>query len=625
MLALLLSLLSFLVGPLLFTTIRQRKAVYGFLDGFVLVGVAGLVLGDILPQAFQSVASASWQVPVLAVAGFFLPFLLERQLGSLPFSPSKLFQGLMVLGLFFHQTLDGMAINGPSPGDGTVFLQLAIVLHQLPKGFLLWSLARPAAGRALATLMILGLSGSTIAGFFLAGTLSGILRSHALWLFQAFVAGGLLHVIVHHVPGERTDLAQRGTAFWSGLGAFLSIAALFALHLTHHQAAHAGEPPSEFQEAFRVLFLESAPSILLGIVAAGALHAFLPKVMGRWFQGRSRISQTLRGIAIGMPLPLCSCGVAPVFLSLVQKGVPTAAAIAFLIATPEIGLDSVFLSWKLLGLKITLIRLALAFLVAMAVGLTISWLMDKRQSRNSLPFEPPLEEAPETITRGGRIIEAARYGGGEIVDEIGIWLIAGLSIAALLKPLAAPDWIANFSRGWDVLVFSALGLPVYVCASGATPFAAALLQKGISVGAVLVFLITGPATNVTTFGILKRTHGLGSAILFAAAVVVFSIAFGFTINWLFPEAAVSVPPLAGESHGWLEAVSAAALLVLFLISLLRRGPRGFLHPLGVIFSGGPSLAAVFGWSRLAPHDHEDRHGHGHEPGHGHIHTPSRSL
>ena len=618
MTALLLSLISIAIGPLFFSTLRQRKAIYGLLDGFVLIGVAGLVLVEVLPRAFESVSTGKWLVLLLASVGFILPLFLEKRLSILPFSPGNFFQGLMIVGLFFHQLLDGMALHNPSHGHGhdhsqgpfSFHLQIAIVLHQLPKGFLLWSVLRGKNGDNLARLLIIGLAGMTVAGYFLASTLNDLLHNQTVWLFQSFVAGGLLHVIMHHVPGEKTGLAQKGMAFWSGLGAMVSLGALLSLHFFESTAGH-GESMAEqhsggVSNAFMHLFLESAPSILLGLCAAGVVHAFLPNLVAKWFHGKGRFSQTLRGIAIGIPLPICSCGVAPVYLGLMRKGVPTAAAIAFLIATPEIGLESVFLSWRLLGLKITLIRLALAFLVAMTVGLTISKFIEMRGKTNVLD-QPQIPEDDSVDKEQGKFIRAIRFGGGEIVDEIGIWLLAGISIAALLQPLTTPKWLTEIPEGMEILLFSVIGLPVYVCASGATPLASVLLQKGISVGAVLVLLINGPATNVTTFGTVKRVHGVVSALVFALAILVSSIVFGFAVNLLFPEVSAPILSLHEKSFNWIDWAAALVLVGLFASSIVRKGPRGFLAPLGALSTGGAMTSG------------EGGDGHSHSHGHDHCH------
>ena len=131
-----------------------------------------------------------------------------------------------------------------------------------------------------------------------------------------------------------------------------------------------------------------------------------------------------------------------------------------------------------------------------------------------------------------------------------------------------------------MLLFALLGVPTYVCASSATPLVAALMVGGLSPGAALAFLITGPATNATTFGLLAGLHGWKAALAFSLTLITFSVAFGFAVNGIF--GTISTPPLdalIAEDASLLKVVSLWALLVLFLASLLRRGVRKFLGEL----------------------------------------------
>ena len=614
MIQLCISLAGLLLGPIAYRFSRRREGLYGCIDGFVLVGVSGLILTEVLPE---TVAAAGYWAIACAAAGFVLPLLLERRLSLLPFSPNAFFRWLMILGLILHQLLDGVALSEGLVQGGGVPLRMAVILHQVPKGFFIWSLVGETLGVRAGIAVIGGLCLATAGGFGLGDRIALLLEAQPLWLFQAFIGGGLLHVIFHHVPlladaapcaerlcgcGDR-PAASRRFSVWSGIGALVSLAGLVWMH----RLQQGPDGQGGFGTTFANLALESAPSILLGFLAAGLFQAFLPRLVFSWFRGRGRMSQALRGIALGVPLPICSCGVVPVYLSLLRKNVPPAAALAFLIATPEIGIDSFFLSRNLLGLEITLIRLTMAFLIALAVGLTLAKTFEKIQLSGEIDSFPLPRERTVPPTVGGKLREAARFGGLEIVDHTGAWLLAGLAVAALIGPDRWQEWIRSLPRDLDVILLSLIGLPLYVCASGATPLAAILLQNGVSTGAVLAFLITGPSTNMTTFGILRRYHGTRGAVLFAAAVYGFTIAIGLGINHLFtPSSPPIAQTLAHSDHGVLNLTCAGLLGALFAGSIIRLGPRGFLAALG------DSLGAV---SKGHDHGHDHGHGGGHgEPG-----------
>jgi hypothetical protein len=184
-------------------------------------------------------------------------------------------------------------------------------------------------------------------------------------------------------------------------------------------------------------------------------------------------------------------------------------------------------------------------------------------------------------------------------------LLAGIAVAAVIEPYLDPAWFEALPRGLDVVILAFVGLPLYVCASGATPLAAVLLAKGVSPGAVLAFLITGPSANVTTLGVLARLHGRRLAAAFPAMVLGLSIAFGFVVNAFAGHAAALVPPAVFEHEPGVFASACGVLLALLMaFSVLRVGPRRFLGKLAGEYS--------LGHSHGAPEAERAEHGHSHD-------------
>jgi uncharacterized membrane protein YraQ (UPF0718 family) len=257
---------------------------------------------------------------------------------------------------------------------------------------------------------------------------------------------------------------------------------------------------------------------------------------------------------------------------------------AFLVATPEIGVESILLSWSLLGGELTLVRLAAAMIVALGVGWIVGRFIPRRSSLLAMAMGADAGEAP---TRLGRLGRALRYGLVEVVADTAPWLMAGLFIAAALDPATMGQWAARLPRGLDVLIFGLVGIPVYVCASAATPLAAAFILVGISPGAALAFLLSGPATNVTTFGVLSTLHGRRAAVIFGAFVLGLTIGLGLVINWLIPSVTLPLGDLDHpESAGLLQWLSLGGVGLMFAHSLLRMGPRAFV---GTVLTIGQPL------------------------------------
>jgi uncharacterized membrane protein YraQ (UPF0718 family) len=325
------------------------------------------------------------------------------------------------------------------------------------------------------------------------------------------------------------------------------------------------------------LALESAPALLLGYALAGVLPFVLTAKRTSSLASGGRLTQSLRGVAFGLPLPLCSCGVLPLYESLIRRGAPTAAAMAFFVATPELGLDALLLSLPLLGPSLTAARVASAFAVALLVGL----LVGSRSGPEPVAQREERETAPVPISGSwtSRLRAGLHFGFVDVFDHTMPWIALGLIVAAMAEPMLAHGAIDTLPPAIQVPMAALIGVPVYVCASGATPIAALALYKGMSAGAAIAFLIAGPATNVTTFGVLARLHGRRAAVLFGLSVTFLAILAGWTVNTLgLPAAPVldahpSAQPL-GSSFSWLCVTGLATLAV---ISLFRQGPRGALR------------------------------------------------
>jgi len=314
---------------------------------------------------------------------------------------------------------------------------------------------------------------------------------------------------------------------------------------------------------------------------AGLVHAFVAPGKLAWLNRGSSVRQGLSGMALGLPLPICSCGVVPLYEGLVKQGVSTAAAVAFLIATPELGIDAVLMSVPLLGAPFTIVRVAAAAMVALVVALVMARLSPVRGGADAGARTLPLavvEVATPTLPQ--RLSTAMRSGFADMVDHTAPWILVGLIIAALLGPLMEGSWMTRLPAGVDVLLFAAIGLPLYVCASASTPLVAVLVAAGVSPGAGLALLITGPATNMATIGILSRLHGARFAYVFAAAMIMAAITVGLLVNAVLPAASMStLSQTSLDRASPLERFAVIALAILYAASVLRRGARGFLGEL----------------------------------------------
>lgn len=605
------SVLALALGPLLYRMADAARSTLLALDGFVMVTISGLVLVHIIPH---SIAVAGPMALVLALLGFFGPGVIEHNLHRAARQAHIATLILACVGLLVHAFFDGVALGAAGPSahghghdDGSV-LAIAVALHRLPVAITIWWLLRPSSGVLTAAATLTGLGIATIAGFAFAPTLEPLMSAEWLGMFQSLVAGSLLHVVIHRPPPLSAPSSAGRGRIYAGVGAIAGLAVVAMLadtHLPFH-----GVPGSmNFRETFLTLTLASAPALLLGFLLAGLVKAYLPQASMRWMRTGRPVSESVRGMAFGLPLPICSCGVMPVYRSLILHGAPATAGMAFLVATPELGLDAVLISLPLLGAELTIARVVAAAVVAFTIGILVGRMADRAQAARAADQGgggPQMGEQAPAVVHGGfwaRLTLGIRFGLGEVVDDVGPWLLLGLVIASLVEPMLDGQWFAVLPWGVDVLLFALLGMPTYVCASGATPLVAVLIHKGVSPGAALAFLLAGPATNISTFGVLADMHGRRIALAFAGAIAVLATGLGLVVNLALADVeGLALHESVYEEPGLVSMAALAVLTAAFAVSVLRLGPRGFVAQVFAPHSEGDPCNDDC-------HDHDD-HGDG---------------
>ncbi|CAM2069035.1 Permease [Sulfidibacter corallicola] len=577
MFLLLASLISLLAGPLVYRMLSGRHHGLHLIDGFIFVAIGGLVLAVTLPE---SLIHGGWPALLFLAGGALLPTLSERFFHRYERQTHLITLILAIGGLLLRAMADGATLtsagdhgNGHHPGGP--LLAWGILLHSFPIGLTVWWFVRPSYGARFAAATLGTIALGSLGGFYLAPQVLATFSTGGMALFQAFVGGTLLHVVFHRPHARGADCGQPHPNRWfEGTGNLLGclfLIYLLADHLTHTESAWLGDMAHTFVDLAR----ESAPALLLAYVLAGIVSAFMPDSYVKWIKKGRSLGQSMRGMLVGLPLPVCSCGVVPLYHTLIRKGAPPTAAMAFLIATPELGLDAVLLSLPLLGGEMTLTRVLAAALVALVVGVVVGRMapvLDPPAPKKSCCNGSDHQPAPTMMEklRGG-----LKEGLCDLVDHTGPWILVGLLIAAVANPLLSNGMLSGLPDGLEIPIFALLGMPVYVCAAGATPLIAVFLMNGVSPGAALAFLLTGPATNVTTFGVLRQLHGKKAAFLFGLVTLTITVALGFLTNAVLPDFAPLT--VAGHEHhwAWYQIVSLVLLVGLYLFSLWRRGARTF--------------------------------------------------
>jgi uncharacterized protein len=380
---------------------------------------------------------------------------------------------------------------------------------------------------------------------------------------------------------------------------------------------------------FTELFLESAPWLLLGLILAGLLKVFVPMAWMQKQLGGHGVKSVVKAALIGAPLPLCSCGVIPAAVGLRRSGASKAATTSFLVSTPETGVDSITVSYVLLGPFMAIIRPIAAITSAIVAGLLVGKDEDTqtKPAATSAPTSPSnMAETPaktsccsskasqvatvehlekprsssccassktdtpvpvnnassccastnavthtestdseaccaatqDTATELkdksiiSRIRSGLHYAATDLVRDTTLWLLVGLFFAALVQTYVPADFLAKWGDGiLAMLVMVLVSVPMYICATASTPIAAGLLLAGVSPGAVLVFMMAGPATNIATLGVVVNELGKRALFGYLGGVLGVALAFGVLVNYLVDTFGFVVMPQIGEEHALL--------------------------------------------------------------------------
>ena len=284
---------------------------------------------------------------------------------------------------------------------------------------------------------------------------------------------------------------------------------------------------SDFFVSLAGVTAQMSPYLLLGFLIAGILHVYVPgRFYTKYLSSGNRLS-VLYAALLGVPLPLCSCGVIPTAIGLKNERASNGAVASFLIATPQTGIDSILATFSVLGLGFALMRPAAALITGVCGGLIVNRLVLGRQYDDT----PCAVASAHT---GNRLFRVFRYASFDMIQDIGARLLIGLIIAALIN-VAVPD--SFFLRFTDrpllqMLVILVVAVPMYICSTGSIPVAAALIMKGMSPGAAMVMLMAGPAVNMASILVIRKSMGGRFTAVYISTIVVFSILFGLLVNAL---------------------------------------------------------------------------------------------
>ncbi|MBP5390266.1 MAG: permease [Bacteroidales bacterium] len=321
---------------------------------------------------------------------------------------------------------------------------------------------------------------------------------------------------------------------------------------------------------------EMGPYLLLGFLIAGLLHVFVPQGFYSKYLSKDNRWAVFYAALLGIPLPLCSCGVIPTAIGLRRENASKGAVASFLIATPQTGIDSILATYSLLGLGFAIVRPVAALITGVCGGLLVNRLVPEEDVAGTAAGSCPVET-------GNRLWRALKYAFYTLMQDIGGRLLVGLLLAALIQVAVPDDFFLHFGKQplLQMFVILLVAVPMYICSTGSIPVAMALMMKGLSPGAALVMLMAGPAVNLASILVVRKSLGRRFTWIYLLTIVGFSVLFGLLINAV----GLDIPAMhAGHDHvhgealpGTFKLVCAAVLVLLLAFSLLAKLFGGHIH------------------------------------------------
>lgn len=338
------------------------------------------------------------------------------------------------------------------------------------------------------------------------------------------------------------------------------------------------------------LFLEMSPYLFLGFLIAGILHVLVPdeKILSYLGESAGKVRSVINASLMGLPLPLCSCGVVPTALSLKKRGATKGAALSFMISTPETGVDSIAITYALLDPIMTVFRPLATLFTAIAAGIIENF--SSANEKKPL-LSKPLVMMHASATPGcgcscsdgacssngnanaaSRIAAGIRYAFVDLLGDISKWLIIGTLLAGLIAYLIPEEVISSYLGGgiFSMVIMLLIGIPLYICATTSTPLAAALVAKGMSPGTAFVFLLAGPATNAATITMVMKFLGKKTVMIYVGTIAVCSIGFGLLLDFIYMSLGVKAAAVVGTG-GDIVPASIQLVFALVLLPLMAYG------------------------------------------------------
>lgn len=351
----------------------------------------------------------------------------------------------------------------------------------------------------------------------------------------------------------------------------------------------------KFVQNFIDMFMHMSFYILLGLLFVGILHVYIKREKILKHLGKHNFSSVVKASVVGVPLPLCSCGVVPTAIELKKEGASNGAVISFLTSTPQTGVDSIFATYSLMGIVMAIFRPIAAFLSGIISGGIVnifakdSKVKDegveevtthcccKNKEGKEIKQEKEIKveevkhccQCKQKQTKEKKLVKVFKYAYGEFFNEIAIHFLIGILIATIITTFVPTDFFISMGLNEGIVAMISMviiGLPMYICSASSIPIAMSLIGKGLSVGSGFVFLFAGPVTNIASLIVLNKALGKKVTSIYIACVIICSISFGMLLDVLVTNNIFNIDNMTSiTSHGETNILSIVSGIIFFVL------------------------------------------------------------
>lgn len=608
-LALVLSVVGLAIGPALVAVGRGRALIAATIEGLTLGLVPILIVTRLLPHVMEELGLAAF---ALALAGYLVLWLVERRRHDLG---DRVGQAVIIPALALHALSDGAALSlafaASSREDGSagVIFVLAIVMHRVPEGLFIATRLLPAFGWPRTLRWIALLAVTMVVGALAGRSLLDHVPDALFDAIMAFGLGAMIRMVMHaHAPPPSAP------RYRAAGGASFVVGAALALGLPAPGSMLTLAVPSELPAAKLLipLFLQTAPALLVGLVAAGVVRSLLkPRGEASALDAsRGSLGQAVRGVLAGLARPSDAGRAVSSLRRLLAEGAPSAAAVGALVAALELDLAGAALLVPLLGAPFAAARLLAGLAISIVVSLIIAASVRRAASgpashthAHAHAHKHAADKKDDEGTLAGKVARGVREGLTTALDPIGSWYLAGLILASAIEA-AVPMNAASRAGAVDPVFGALLAIVAPLSSQATSSIAAVAAHKGLSSGAALSLLVALPGSSFAVLSAIKRELGSRAAVLVAAGVLASAILAGFVFNTTVSSAPlVDLHAVALAEPLPLHWASGGLLLTLLVAGVLRLGPREWLAKM----SADADRPHVGCRSAVDEHDHHAGH------------------